>query len=518
MIYELLLMLYVVGTVWGLWLVFKKAGVAPWKALVPVWNIVEWLRICHKKWSWYVAFLIPGINIFMFLLLVQETAKCFRRTNFWEQLAAILVPFVYLPLIGLSSWQFHDPKTEPSEKVSEIRDWTEAIVFALIAAVLIRGFVFELFSIPSSSMEKSLLVGDHLVVDKMAYGPRVIMTPLSLPLVHNTLGGSSKSYLEWPQLPYHRFPGYSHVKRFDAVVFNFPAGDTILSNFPGCQITYYQVAQQCGRDSVLRGNALYTYPNSGGITVAVGKVMTRPLDKREHYIKRCIGLPGEELKIVDGVVHIDGRPIELPQDAEYNYRVTFARGSDIYRLLDECGVSKEDIETAPGGLDAFDNVCIELPLSHPIESLLKQKASVMNIERVIHPVDSTLRLFPNAEGYYWSEDSFGPIHIPAEGEEVELSLQNLPLYHRVITAYEHNRLEVRNGQIFINDQPTSRYKFKQNYYWMMGDNRHNSQDSRFWGFVPEDHIVGRALWVLWNWDKDHSRVRWNRTMKNANAR
>ena len=231
MIYDILLILYVMGTFLGLWFVFKKAGVAPWKALVPVYNFIVWVRLCVVKHraTWYVGFFIPGINIFAFLLMVQETAKCFHRTNFWEQLGAILLPCIFLPLAGLGPWQYYAPSTDNRKKISEVRDWTEAIVFALVAAVLIRGFVFELFAIPSSSMEKSLMVGDHLIVSKLAYGPRVIQTPLALPLMHNTIVGTSiQSYLDWPFLPYHRFPGYTHVKRFDAVVFNFPAGDTIL--------------------------------------------------------------------------------------------------------------------------------------------------------------------------------------------------------------------------------------------------------------------------------------------------
>ena len=531
MVYDILLILYLVGTVFGLWFVFKKAGVAGWKAVVPIWNIVEWLRICRKRWSWYVAFLIPGINIFMFLLLVQETAKCFRRTRFWEQLGAILLPCVYLPIIGLNRWQFHDPKAEPTEKVGEVRDWTEAIVFALIAAVLIRGFVFELFSIPSSSMEKSLLVGDHLVVDKLAYGPRVIMTPLSLPLVHNSVGVSTNSYLEWPQLPYHRFPGYSKVKRFDAVVFNFPAGDTIVSNFPGCQRTYYEAVRSSGREAVLAGRGYFSDKDAMGreVRTPAGEVKTRPLDKREHYIKRCIGLPGEDLEIVRQQVLINGKAIEPPRDAQQNYQVVFASQANVIGLLEGAGVRYEDIESAIGAKgndpygwnrDEWGNINVMVPLTVSQVSFLEwKKESVLGLAPIVFDKpDSSMSIFPNAPGYYWSVDNFGPIHIPAAGEVIELTKENLPLYLRIITAYEHNTLEVRNGKIIINGEATTSYKIKQNYYWMMGDNRHNSQDSRFWGFVPEDHIVGRAARVLWNWDTDHKRVRWERTLRNANAR
>lgn len=521
MIYEILLMLYVVGTILGLWFVFKKAGAAPWKALVPVWNIVVWLQICRKKWSWYVAFLIPGINIFMFLLMVQETARCFHRNGFWEQLGAILLPCVYLPVAGLGRWEFHDPKSEEREKVGEVRDWTESIVFALIAAVLIRGFVFELFSIPSSSMEKSLMVGDHLIVDKMAYGPRVIMTPLSLPLVHNSIGGMN-SYLEWPQLGYHRFPGYSKVKRFDAVVFNFPCGDTIVSNYPGCQRTYYEAVHECGREAVLAGRG---YFRDG---TAAGEVKTRPLDKREHYIKRCIGLPGETLQIVDQVVYIDGQAIEMPQDAQVVYSVLLDPQYDVEHVLDSYGVSREDMEQAFYLRYRYNTAYLYVPLSGETAARLaasglarevkKVPEGFVGVNKIYGDSDTVSVLFGEKNEEGWTVDNFGPVHIPAKGEVLELTKENLPLYVRVITAYEHNTLEVKNGRIFINGEETKTYKVKQDYYWMMGDNRHNSQDSRFWGFVPEDHIVGRAARVLWSSDKDHGGMRWKRTMRDANEK
>lgn len=517
MIYDIALIVYLLGSLLGLCLVFKKAGRSPWLALVPFWNLYLWVKICGKKWVWLLYFLIPGLNIFIFLLMVVETSRVFRRYSFWEQLLGVLFPFVYLPLLGLlptegGRWTatYHDPKVEKPMKVGEVRDWVEAVVFALIAVVLIRGYVFELFSIPSSSMEKSLLVGDHLLVSKMAYGPRVIQTPLSLPLVHNTLGGSTKSYLDWPHFSYHRYPGYTKVKRYDAVVFNFPAGDTVLKAFPGGQVTYYEAVRECGREAVLNGTAVYAGTNVGGIIV-------RPVDKREHYIKRCMGLPGETLQIIDQVVHINGKPVEMPEDAQVMYAVTFAAGFHPEKALDECGVSREDMERSGMFYDEMGNIHMMVPLSKGIAASLSGKSIVLSVEKVKNEPDSSMSLYPNAPGYYWSVDDYGPIHIPAAGETLKLTLENLPLYRRVITAYEGNSLEVRDGKIYINGQATSTYKVRQNYYWMMGDNRHCSQDSRFWGFVPEDHIAGKAKWVLWSRDKDHGGLR-GRFLRNANAR
>ena len=510
MIYDILLILYFVGTVFGLWFVFKKAGVAPWKALVPIYNIVVWIKLCGKSWKWYIYFLIPAINVFVFLLLVVETAKVFRRYNFWEQTFGVIFPWIYLPILGLSGkMEYHDPAVEPPAKVSEGRDWLDAIVFAVIAAVIIRGNIFELYNIPSSSMEKSLLVGDYLLVSKVAYGPRVEMTPLSLPLMHNTvplIGG--KSYLDWPQLPYHRYPGYSKVQRYDAVVFNFPAGDTVLEAFPGGQYTYYQAIGDLGRQAVESGNAVV---NLGSGPVKLGKPFARPVNKRENYIKRCIGLPGETLQIVDQQVMINGKPIKTPADAQTGYGVTFLPYTNFGKLLDNYGVSQEDIHSLP--------YAGYVPLTVEMAEKLGRCSDVASLERLVEPADAanSEALYPNVAGLVHSVDNYGPIHIPAAGETVPLTIESLPYYRRVITAYEGNTVEVKDGRIYINGIEADSYTFKQNYYWMMGDNRHNSQDSRYWGFVPEDHIVGKARWVLWSKDKDHGGLRWNRCLKNASA-
>ena len=521
MIYDILLAIYFLGTIAGLWFVFKKAGIAPWKAVVPLYNIVEWIRLCGKSWRWYIYMLIPGVNIFCFLLLVQETAKVFRRYGFWEQLLAVLLPCIYLLWLGLSpKTAYVDPREEKPAKVSEARDWTDAIVFAVIAAVLIRSFTFELYSIPSSSMEKSLLVGDRLLVSKMAYGPRVIMTPLSLPLMHNSIVGTNgavDSYIEHPQLPYHRFAGLTKVKRFDAVVFNFPAGDTILSAYPTCLVTYEQAVRDLGREAVLSGNAVH--PMFGPL----GEVKTRPLDKRENYIKRCIGLPGEDLQIIDQVVYIDGKPIETPKDAQTTYGVhvdaSAVAPNSMNRQLDKVGVSADDIANA--GPYPHQNspmlTYANLPLTQEMSSSLAASGLCL-VQRDTMEATFTRDLFPNDGRRQQSVDNFGPVHIPAKGEVVELNDSTLPYYLRVITAYEGNTLEVRDGKYYINGRETTTYTVQQNYYWMMGDNRHNSQDSRFWGFVPEDHISGKARWVLWSWDKDHHKIRWNRMFKNACAK
>ena len=453
--------------------------------------------MCNRKWSWYLWFLVPGINIFMFLLMVQETARDFRRYNFWEQLFAVIFPWIYLPWLGLNKNSvYHDPHNDPPKKVSEGRDWLDAIAFAIVAAVIIRGNVFELYGIPSSSMEKSLLVGDHLLVSKIAYGPRVTMTPLALPLIHNTIPGTNdrvESYLRWIELPYHRYPGYTHIKRFDAVVFNFPEGDTTLNASPTNLITYYDA----------KNNRKFAPFLADGYRI-------RPVDKRQNYIKRCIGMPGDDLQIIDRQVYINGEPLQLPVDAQFKYYPIFRQNTNVARLLENYGVSHEDIfrYTQDEGL----------PLTKAQYEALSKSEHLLSIEPFAHEdVSDGIQMFPHLSTNTWSKNNYGPIHIPAKGETLQLNDSTLPFYSRLITAYEGNTLEVKDGIIYINGEQTDTYTCKQNYYWMMGDNRHCSQDSRFWGYVPEDHISGKARWILWSWDKDKKRLRWNRTFRNACA-
>ena len=513
MLYDLFLILYLVGCLLGLWFVFKKAGVAPWKALVPVYNIVVWIKVCGKSWKWYIYFLIPAINIFVFLLMVVETAKVFHRYGFWEQTFAVLFPWIYLPVVGLNSFEYHDPTQEPPHKVSEARDWLDAIVFALVAAVIIRGNVLEFYNIPSSSMEKSLLTGDYLLVSKLAYGPRVAMTPISMPLVHNVMplsGGQCESYLKWIKLPYHRYPGFGNVERFDAVVFNYPDGDTVCTAWQSNR-SYHDLVREMGRDAVLGAKQLPV-----GNQLVENHIRVRPVDKRENFIKRCIGLPGEELKIVDQAVYINGKLIQQPEESQQTYAVLFQQGLNTKKILDNIGVNNEDFEYALYRIMEEGQDHYLVPLTAEKAKELAQRPDVIEVKPYLYPQGQDGRdLFPHAEGYDWSVDNFGPVHIPAKGETLQLTLQNLPIYQRVIEVYEGNTLEVRNGKILINGVETSTYTPKMDYYWMMGDNRHNSADSRFWGFVPEDHIVGKANRVVFSKDKEHGGIRWNRIFRKA---
>ena len=505
MFYNIFLLIYFLGCIAGLYLIFRKAGEAGWKALVPVYNIVVWIRICGKDWKWYIYFLIPAINIFTFLLLVVETSKLFRRNGLVEHTIAVIVPWAYLPWLGMQKrMTYTTPSELPPYHTSEWRSWTEDIIFALVAAVIIRNNVVEFYNIPSSSMEKSLLTGDYVMVSKLAYGPRVNMTPLSLPLMHNVIPGTTtESYLPWIQLLYHRYPGWSSIQRFDATVFNYPDGDTVCTAFQS-NWSYHDIVREYGREYV------YAHPEQ------FGEIVVRPFNKKEHFIKRLIGLPGEEIKIVDQQVYIDGKAIENPKDRQFTYRVAFGQYANPVKILQEMGVSKEDMQMS----SQFEMGCLHLPLTSEMYEALKNNPDVTFVSPIVYPANDTSRtLFPHDRRYLWSVDNFGPVVIPSEGMTIALNDSILPLYRRAIEVFEGNTVEVRQGTILINGEPATEYTFQQNYYWLMGDNRHNSADSRFWGFVPEDHIVGKASRIVWSKDKDRDwpRCRWNRILKKASS-
>ena len=399
--------------------------------------------------------------------------------NYWWLIGLPVIFDIYIS--KKVHWAFW--KKKGVEKQTKIVEWVDAIIFAVIAASFIRTFFFEAYTIPTSSMEKSLLVGDYLFVSKSAYGPRKPMTPLSFPFVHHSLPGTtSKSYSEAWQRPYERIAGTRTIKNNDAVVFNFPEGDTVCLEEQAQ--SYYQLCRSYGRDNVWKR---YT-------------VAHRPVDKCENYIKRCVAIPGDSLQVIDGQLHINGRPQKQAGITQYKYAILTDGSSINPRAMQKLGISKEDFDYSMLGAGQYI-----LPLS---EENAKRIASFINVKQIQRinagDRDGSNYIFPHDTLYRWNEDNFGPIWLPKKGETTELTLNNLPLYKRVIGHYEGNKLEVKDSSIYINGEAANNYTFKMNYYWMMGDNRHNSQDSRFWGYVPEDHIVGRASLIWLSIDKDKS--------------
>ena len=410
-------------------------------------------------------------------------------------LGLLLLGDIYLTqFLPWGAWKGLENKT-----LRTIMSWIDAIIYALVLVYFLFLFIGQNYQIPSSSLEKSLLTGDFLWVNKVTYGPRVPQTPLHFPLAQNTLPIlNCKSYIETPQLPYHRLKGLRNVERMDIVVFNFPAGDTVALKCPNPD--YYTLCQERGRDVVWNNKEIF------------GDIIYRPVDRRDNYVKRCLGLPGETLQIRDGIVYINGKAVPQPKNVQYFYYVETDGTFIDEDLYDELGISMDDRH-------GQGNQYI-LPLTAAMKQTLESKPWVQTIQRIQPDAGETLITYPVGVDYGWTHANYGPIWIPKKGAKVDLTVQNLPLYERCIRNYEGNTLEVKGGQIYINGKVATSYTFKMDYYWMQGDNRDNSLDSRYWGFVPEDHIVGTPSIILISFDKDHSLfnggIRWNRIFKMPN--
>src|SRR6185312_11404554 len=305
-------------TVAGLWKIFEKAGEKGWKALIPVYNYYIWLKIVKRPWWWIFIFLIPGVGFMMYMVVSAITGTAFQKKKVWELILSGVLFFVYLPYFGFSKAAFQLPVADKAkkEKVSSGHEWTEAIVFAVIAATIIRTFFFEAYTIPTPSEEKTLMVGDYLFVSKASYGARIPMTPISFPFAHTTIAGNVNSYLDWLTLPYIRIPGYTSVQRHDAVVFNFPEGDTVCANIDNP--SYYQLCRSNGRQSIIDDQPIRM---ADGLQYP-GAIIARPLDQEENYIKRCIAVAGDTLFIKHSQVYIDGKKDELPEQSQMKYIIT----------------------------------------------------------------------------------------------------------------------------------------------------------------------------------------------------
>ena len=417
--------------------------------------------------------------------------------NLWCLLG---LPVIYD--IFISKWFYrkigykHTELRKKSKTYNSIMGWVDPILFAVVAAMIIRIFFFENYTIPTGSMEKSLLIGDYLTVSKVAYGPKMPETPISFPLVHNTMPFSrtKNSYVEWIKWPYHRLKGRGAVKHDDVVVFNFPEGDTVYMNGNANDVFYYDFVRAYGWQKAQ----------------TFGKTQFRPVDKRENYVKRCIGLPGDVIEIREGQVSVNGTPqAEIP-GMQYNYQI-YTNGTGLNpSVLEEMGISRADISASTG------SGVYSMPLTEANAEKIRKFGNVTEVIRLITPTPDYLRCFPYSANYLWSEDNFGPLWIPKKGETVDLTLENLPIYRRIIKNYEGHTLEIRDNTIYIDGSAATTYTFGMDYYWMMGDNRHASADSRFWGFVPEDHIVGKASFVWLSLDPDKKfpgNIRWNRMFR-----
>ena len=404
-----------------------------------------------------------GMKIVLFLVFtIVWSILVYLLNGEWLYFIPIVVADVLF--FETISWQFWKKKEKKEKKKkSELRTWVEAIAFAVVAAHILRTFFIEAYTIPTSSMEKSMLIGDFLFVSKLAYGPRVPMTPVAVPLVHHTIPGTKKkSYSEIVKVPYHRMKGLGDIKRNDCVVFNWPA-----------------------------------------------EKLNRPVDKKENYVKRCVGIAGDKIEIVNGQLMVNDEPQAEPEGMkkQFTYNVK-TKGSGLNpKLL----YKKFDITEGSRGSNMNEyNLFLT---DEALEGLNEFK----NVKSITQNIDTTYNspqyYFPNNNDHLWNIDNYGPILIPKKGSSIDLTMENINLYKDIIEIYEENTLKISENNIYINDSLTSLYKFKMNYYWMMGDNRHNSADSRMWGFLPENHVVGKALFVWMSWDKNGNglnKIRWDR--------
>ncbi len=437
-------------------------------------------------------------------------------------LGVVVIPFIYdIYITKKIKWQWWKEAERP---VKFVMSWVDALVFALVAVYFINLFFFQNYVIPSSSLEKSLLTGDYLFVSKVSYGPRIPETPLTMPLTQHTLPVvECKSYIEWPHWDYRRVKGLGKVELNDIVVFNYPAGDTLCSapqyqsyDYYGMcysigyqlypqrpnpdslsatdRIKYFNTLYEAGRQELRRNEAEY------------GKIITRPTDRRENYVKRCVGLPGQTLQIKNRIVYLDGKANKEPEEVQYTYYVKLKQHIP-EEMLKDLGISMEDLVSL--------NTAGYMPLTkRAVATLSKRKDLVESIE--INTDASELDIYPLNGNMHWTRDNYGPIWIPAKGKSTKLTLDNIAVYERPIRVYEHNDLQIKDGKIFINGKEANSYTFKMDYYWMMGDNRHNSADSRYWGFVPEDHVVGKPIFIWWSSDPDRSGfggIRWQRLFR-----
>jgi signal peptidase I len=451
--------------------------------------------------------------------------------NFWWILGLPVVFDAFITHFIPWTWW----KKSKNKAVLSFMGWVDAIVFALVAVYFINTYLFQNYQIPSSSLEKSLLVGDFLFVSKASYGPRVPNTPLSFPLVQHTFPMlNCKSYIEHPQWEYKRLKGFDSVKRNDIVVFNFPTGDSVVVNkqnpdyYTSCYWEGYKVlinqnpnqqpsTDQCysiGRELV-RANANNEY----------GEMVYRPVDRRENYVKRCVAIAGDWLKIKDNQVYVNNVPQEKIPGIQFNYFVQTDGTQLTDAMLDKLNISVEDRQMVDNtqfanGLKSI-GMDPNLPVYHfPLnEETYVKLQKVTGVTKLVIETSNMPDVFPLGGGKHWTRDNYGPIWVPKKGMRLALNTYNLSIYERIIRVYEHNKLEVKGNEFYINDKPAKTYTFKMDYYWMMGDNRHNSADSRYWGFVPEDHIVGRPVLVWLSLNKDKSlfdgKIRWNRFFKNA---
>ncbi|WP_158841524.1 signal peptidase I [Polaribacter sp. L3A8] len=508
----------------GTWKLYVKAGRKPWEAAIPIYNGIVLMSIIKRPKWWIILLFIPIVNLLMFPVIWIETIRTFGFYKKIDSLLVILTLGLYIFYINYGTDAAYNAERSLKPR-SELGEWVSSITFAIIAATLVHTYFMQPFTIPTSSLEKSLLVGDYLFVSKFHYGARVPSTVIAAPMVHDSLPiVGTASYLKKPQLPYTRLPGLQDIKNNDIVCFNWPA-DTL--------------ATMWGDTS--------------------GKFTYKPVDKKTNYVKRSVGIAGDSLEIRDGYVYINGQKNKLPYRAKIQFYYTYEAKSAIdinnfpkflikkertgvYKILNEywnnpkvqeafknganlskigsdslytevAGGVSQDLASRLKMTNVANKININLTEDEVIE--LKKYPSTVSVKKVNYGADNSI--FPHIEANKWSQDNFGPIYIPKAGATVKIDAKSIPYYAQIIKNYENNDLQIVGENIFINGKKADSYTFKQNYYWLMGDNRHNSLDARYWGYVPFDHVLGKPVMIWFSWDANAptfgekiKSIRWDR--------
>ena len=454
----------------GTWKMYEAAGRKRWEALVPVYNAIVLMKIINRPAWWTILLFVPVVNLIMFPVVWIETLRSFGKNSTQDTLLGLFTFGFYLYYVNYTQKLNHIPDRSLAPK-SKLGDTVSSLLFAVIVATIVHGYVLQPFQIPTSSLEKTLLVGDYLFVSKFHYGARPPMTAVAFPMVHDTIPVINKrSYSKWPQFPYMRLPALQKIERNDIVVFNWPV-DTVVKFFDRS-----------------------------------GQRADKPVDKKSNYVKRCVGIPGDSLMIKDGFVYNNGKKLVLPDRAkpQYTYFVTFDGKTQINLeyLLNDIGV------TDAAGFNRTQDTLYVSALTFDGAERLRHVPGITSVTRFDNKKADNSVFPQNNSG--WNGDNFGPIYIPQQGKTVSLNAKTLPFYRMIISDYEKNDLKVNGDEIRINGKIATSYTFKQDYYWMMGDNRHNSEDSRYWGFVPEDHIVGKPVFIWLSRDLKNGGIRWER--------
>ena len=474
---------------------YIKAGRRAWEAAIPIYNAIILMRIINRPKWWVILLFVPVINLIMFPVIWVETARSFGKNKRLFSLLAIGTFGFYITYLNYTSNTLNYKKDRSQQPKAKVGELVSSILFAIIAATIVHTYFIQPFTIPSSSLEKTLLVGDYLFVSKFHYGARIPMTTFAAPMVHDTIPIiKKKSYLfnddftkkktsliNKLQLPYFRLPGFQKIKRNSIVVFNQPADTLLDMNDFHPDRNYY-----------------------------------KPIDKKTNLAKRCVAIPGDSLEIKDGYVFINGKQTILPDRAkpQYNFFIDTGGKRIAQTLLVNRYGAREGFQYANGNFALTKSGGYILTLTDNEAKSITNNRGVKNVIKLFnHPKGTDGDIFPHIPSLGWNTDNFGPIYIPKKGKTVALNNYSIPIYKRIIQEYENNNLTVFNDEIYINGKRSYKYTFKQNYYWMMGDNRQNSIDSRAWGFVPFDHIVGKPVFIWFSWNTDGKgihKIRWDR--------